>query len=143
MIIDKTTELFQIFREHCEKNYGNRMSMFNNLYHLEQILRMSENDIDYVKLKMNAYMKDSFWKGKPLNPNMLIKAWDYLVIKTQQSNFKTDIGDEEEFWINYCKTRIKKNGTIRPFSELPDSVKTEKVKNFYLEYKLPIEKIEH
>ncbi len=104
---------------------------------------MSENDIDYVKLKMNAYMKDSFWKGKPLNPNMLIKAWDYLVIKIEQKDSEKSKIDEEEFWINHCKSRIKKNGTIRPFSELPDSVKTEKVKNFYLEYKLPIEKVEH
>lgn len=142
MIIDKTTELFQIFRKHCEKNYGNRMSMFNNLYHLEQILRMSENDIDYVKLKMNAYMKNSFWKGKPLNPNMLIKAWDYLVIKIEQKDSESNKIDEEELWINHCKTRIKKNGTIHPFSKLPDSVKTEKVKNFYLEYNLPIEKVE-
>ncbi|EMO61355.1 hypothetical protein LEP1GSC133_0659 [Leptospira borgpetersenii serovar Pomona str. 200901868] len=30
------------------------------------------------------------------------------MIKTQQNNFKTDIGDEEEFWINYCKTRLKR-----------------------------------
>lgn len=143
MIIDKTTELFQIFREHCEKNYGNRMSMFNNLYHLEQILRMSENDIDYVKLKMSAYMKDSFWKGKPLNPNMLIKAWDYLVVKIEQKSSGTNKVDQEEFWIHYCKTRLKMNGTIRPFQDLPNDIKTEKVKNFYLEYNLPIEKIEH
>ncbi|MDI7209949.1 hypothetical protein [Leptospira santarosai] len=143
MIIDNTTELFQIFREHCEKNYGNRMSLFNNLYHLEQILRMSENDIDYVKLKMSAYMKDSFWKLKPLNPNMLIKAWDYLVVKIEQKSSETNKVDQEELWINHCKTRLKMNGTIRPFSELPYSIKTEKVKNFYLEYNLPIEKIEH
>ncbi|MDI7224008.1 hypothetical protein [Leptospira santarosai] len=143
MTMDKTSELFQIFREHCEKNYGNRMSMFNNLYQLEQILRMSENDIDYVKLKISAYMKDSFWKGKPLNPNMLIKAWDYLVVKIEQKNSETNKVDQEEFWINYCKARLKMNGTIRPFQDLPNDIKTEKVKNFYLEYNLPIEKIEH
>ncbi len=141
--MDKTSELFRIFREHCEKNYGNRMSMFNNLYHLEQILRMSENDIDYVKLKMNAYMKDSFWKIKPLNPNMLIKAWDYLVVKIEQKSSGTNKVDQEELWINHCKTRLKMNGTIRPFQDLPNDIKTEKVKNFYLEYNLPIEKIEH
>ncbi|MDI7230390.1 hypothetical protein [Leptospira santarosai] len=143
MTMDKTSELFRIFREHCEKNYGNRMSMFNNLYHLEQILRMSENDIDYVKLKMNAYMKDSFWKIKPLNPNMLIKAWDYLVVKIEQKSSGTNKVDQEELWINHCKTRLKMNGTIRPFQDLPNDIKTEKVKNFYLEYNLPIEKIEH
>ncbi|MDI7158278.1 hypothetical protein QMM53_17375 [Leptospira santarosai] len=143
MTMDKTSELFQIFREHCEKNYGNRMSMFNNLYHLEQILRMSENDIDYVKLKINAYMKDSFWKEKPLNPNMLIKAWDYLVVKIEQKSSETNKVDQEEFWIHYCKTKIQRKGFIRPFQDLPNDIKTEKIKNFYLEYNLPIEKIEH
>lgn len=58
----------------------------------------------------------------------------YEVIAPPPFGFAQGTGEEDK-WIEHCKSFIAKGKSIRAFDDLPNHLKTEKVKQFYLTYK--------